>query len=139
MLKLRRSREPVWVELVAGAALYCEPPSTPLAYAARARADALLVELQEAEEVVTKAGGRITGTPDLSSPEGLAATRQSLFVVSLAEIAVRDWRGVGDADGAPLKFDAGHMAELMADPLVADAFYGRYLQPVHEVVLEGNV
>jgi hypothetical protein len=139
MLKLYKPSAPRWVQLPAGAALLCSPVSTPLAYAARARADALLVELQSAGEAVTKAGGHIVDVPDLSTPEGLAGTRQSLFVVSLAELAATDWRGVGDDDGTPLKFDAGHMAGLMAHPGVADTFQADYLSPVYSVISEGNV
>lgn len=139
MLKLYKPSDPTWVELPAGAALLCMPISTALAYAARARADTLLVELQSAGEVVTKAGGHIVGGPDLSTPDGLAGARQSLFVVSLAEIVATDWRGVGDDDGATLKFDAGHMAMLMAHPSVAEAFQSEYLRPVYAVLSEGNV
>lgn len=139
MLKLYRPTAANWVPLPGGAALLCEPISTALAYAARARADALLVELQSAEEVVTKAGGRIVGGPDLDTPEGLAGTRQSLFVVSLAEMSATDWRNVGDDDGKPIKFDAGHMAMLMAHPGVADAFQANYLSPLASVLAEGNV
>lgn len=139
MLKLYRPTGPTWVPLPAGAALLCAPVSTALAYAARARADALLVELQSAGEVVTKAGGHIVGGPDLTTPDGLAGARQSLFVVSLAEIAATDWRGVGDEDGVTLKFDAGHMAMLMAHPAVAEEFQSEYLKPVYAVISEGNV
>ncbi len=139
MLKLYKPKAADWVPLPGGAALLCEPISTPLAYAARARADALLVELQSADEVVTKAGGRIVGTPDLDTPEGLAGTRQSLFVVSLAELAARDWRNVGDDDDVPLKFDTAHMAALMAHPGVAEAFQAQYLNSLAAVLAEGNV
>ena len=137
--------EPEWLPLIRGVEVLVQPPSTPVVFAARARADAMMVDLAGAGEVVTRAGGHIVGPFDLSTPEALAETKQSLFVVALAEMAISDWRGVlldpGDdeAEAPPLPFDAHHLANLMADPAMAETFLGKYYRPLHEVVSEGNV
>ena len=139
MLRLHKPAEQVTIPLPGGATLTCIPATTPLVYAARARADALLADLVSAGEAVSKAGGRIEGGPDLDSPDGLAGTRHALFVLSVAEIAAIDWSGVGDAAGTELAFEAALLAELMIQPAVADAFQAQYLRPIHEAIAEGNV
>lgn len=139
MLKLTRRTEPEWIEVGGGAAVLAMPPTTILVYAARARAEALLADLVSAGEAVTKAGGHITGALDTESDEGKAGITHMLFVVSLAEIAIVDWRGVGDVDGKVLKFDASLVSHLLADSTAADNFQRRYLTPINEVVDEGNV
>jgi len=140
MLRLSRlPHGPAWVELVGGAAVLALPPSTPLVYAARAHAESLLADLVSSGEAVTRAGGYIAGVPDLASDEQRDGTKESLFVVSLAELAVTDWRGVADADGEPLEFRPAGLVHLLSDAVVADAFRRNYLKPIHEVVLEGNV
>lgn len=139
MLKLSRRTEPEWIELVGGAAVHALPPSSVLVYMARARAEALLADLVSAGEAVTKAGGFISGGFDTQSEDGKAGLTHMLFVVSLAELAIVDWRGVGDVDGKPLKFDASLVVHLLADSTASDLFQRRYLTPIHEVVDEGNV
>lgn len=138
-LRLTRRIAPEWIELVGGAAVLALPPTTPLVYAARAEADGLLAELIEAGEVVTKAGGHIAGVGNLDDPRVAAGLRETLFVLALAELAVTDWRGVLDSDGSPLTFHASVLGFLLSDANVADAFMRRYLSPINEVVLEGNV
>lgn len=142
---MRQSTGPDWLELGNGVAVLVLPPSTPVVFMARARADEMATELASAGEVVSKAGGHIVGPVDFTDPLAATQMRQSLFVVALAELAVIDWRGVladpGDPEmpAPPLAFDAAHMANLMADPEIAETFLGRYYRPLHEVVLEGNV
>ncbi len=139
MLLLKVPPDRVDVPLPAGAALACRPPTTPLIYAARARADLLLADLVSAGEAVSKAGGRIAGGPDLDSPDGLSGARQSLFILSVAELVATDWSGIGDEDGEELAFDPALLAQLLIQPAVADAFQSRYLQPIYEAIAEGNV
>lgn len=147
-LRLSKPRtEPEWIELGYGAAVQVLPPSTTIVFAARARASEMAAQLVEAGEVITKAGARIEGPVDLSSPAALAETSQSLFVVALAEMAVVDWRGIlaevdeaePEAPAVPLAFDAGHLVQLLSDPDIAETFLGKFYRPVHEVILEGNV
>lgn len=139
-LRLSKPRlEPEWIELGYGAAVEVLPPSTTIVFAARARASEMGAQLAEAGEVVTKAGARIEGPVDFGSAEALVETSQSLFVVALAEMAVTNWRGIQADDGTGLEFDAGHLAQLLSDPELAETFLRKYYRPVHEVVLEGNV
>lgn len=138
MLRLTPLPETVVVALPAGASLSCVPATTALVYAARARADLLLADLVSAGEAVSKAGGRIEGGPDLDSPDGVSGARQSLFVLSVAEIAAKDWSGIGDDQGEPLDFDPALLAQLFVQPAVADAFYAKYLTPIYEALAEGN-
>lgn len=147
-IRLSKPRtEPEWIDLGYGAAVQVLPPSTTIVFAARARANEMAAQLIEAGEVITKAGARIEGPLDFSSPAALAEASQSLFVVALAEMAVIDWRGMlaevdegqPEAPAVPLAFDAGHLAQLLSDPDIAETFLRKYYRPVHEVVREGNV
>lgn len=138
-IRLKRQTDPRWVSLYHAAALFCAAPTTALIYSARARAAGLLVDLAETGEVVTKVGARIEGLPDLSDPHALEATRQSLFLVSLAEMVVSDWQNIKDDDGVDIPFDATLLAQLFANPEVADAFSGGYLAETSAVAAEGNV
>lgn len=135
--------DPYWIDVGSGVKLQVRPPTTPLVYAAREEATALLVQLIGAGTAATKAGGQLVGL-DLESERGLAATKQSLFVVALGEMAIVDWRGVlldtgDDDDRVPLPFEASHVANLFLSADVADRFLGDYYKPLHEVVSEGNV
>lgn len=139
--RLKVAQEPEWVDLCNGARVFAHPPLTPLVYAARAHAQSLLADLQASGEAVTKVGGRITGVPDLLTPEGIEATTQSLFVLSLAELAVIDWSGILDEDkedDVPLKYAPHLLVHMMADVALADAFLSKYLGPRNAVVSEGN-
>lgn len=137
-IRLTRRRDPEWVALGRGAALFCAPATTMIVHAARARAQALFVELIEAGTVVTMAGGTIEGVPDLSDPSRARGAQDALFVVSLAELVTTDWRGILDDDDAPLTFDSAHLALLLSDHEVTDNFLTQYLHPLNQVVAEGN-
>lgn len=137
-IRLKRRLESSWIELGSNAALFCEPATTMLVYAARAQAQALFVELSEAGEAVTKAGGRIAGVPDLADPARAKSCQEALFVVSLAELAATDWRGIHDEDGVELTYDAALLPLLLTDHAVVDNFLGRYLRPISQVVTEGK-
>jgi hypothetical protein len=128
----------VTVRLPGGAALTCRPGTTPLIYAARSRAETYLADLISAGEVVTKAGGHIEGGPDIATPDGLAGTKESLFVLSLAELAVTGWSGIGTAKGKPLDFHAALLPRLLTIPAVAEAFRQQYLAMAGEAIAEGN-
>ncbi|MBI4921857.1 MAG: hypothetical protein HY834_08915 [Devosia nanyangense] len=137
-IRLNRPTEPVWVDLGRGAAVLAEAPSTPTVYAARAAAQALFVELVEAGEAVTRAGGRITGLPDLTDPMQAKGQQDALFVVCLAEIVVSDWKGILSAEGTEVEFDPALLVFLFEDHAAADRFMGNYLHPLNQVVAEGN-
>ena len=138
-IRLAPNRDPEWVDLGRGAALLCAPPTTIVTYAARARAAALIVSLKEAGTAVTKAGGQIEGLPDLADEDLGEGLYNALFMVSMAEIAASDWRGINDRDGKPLIFDAGLIASLFQDHETVAHFRSEYFRPIHEVEAEGNV
>jgi hypothetical protein len=135
-IRLSRRTEAEWIDLYAGAALLLDPATAALAALGRMRADELMVELAAAGEVVTKVGGSIHGIPDLSSEDAVAATRQTLTLLSMVEIAARDWRGVLDEGGEDLAFDASLLALLLSDETVTTIIGRKWLMPLHEVVSE---
>jgi hypothetical protein len=137
-IRLNPNPQPRWVELGNEVALFCLPPTSYLVSAARAQAQALLVDLIEAPEVVTKFGGRIVGVPDISTPERTKGVLDSLVTVCLAEIAATDWRNVNGADGEPLAFNSALIVELLSQADFASAFAEGYMRPIHEVDLEGK-
>jgi len=138
-IRLKLKREPEWIELGNGVALFCSPPTAIVTYTGRAQALALVVALKEGGEAVTKVGGRISGLPDLGDLEKSTALYNSLFTVSVAELAASDWRGVNDQDGAPLAFDEKLLAVLFQDGAISEAFRQNYFRPLNEVESEGNV
>jgi hypothetical protein len=137
-IRLSLRRDPDWVDIGSGAALFCVPPTAFLVHAARAQATALIVELKSAGEAVTKAGGRIAGVPDLSVEQNAQGLFNALFTVSAAEIAVTDWRGVEGRRGEPLKFEPALLARLFESANVSDRFRANYFRPLDEVTDEGE-
>ena len=137
-LTLGKPREGGWLPLHHGAALHMEPATTAMVQLAQARADALLADLKEAGEAVTKAGGHIVDVPDLAEDDVCEGVRRALFIVSLAELGATDWRNVLDADGNPLAFDRTLLAMLFTDPLVSQSFVPRYLAGVFAEIEAGN-
>jgi hypothetical protein len=138
-LILKQPGKPKWVALHSGAALLCGPGTSLQFYAARSRAEALVIDLKAAGSAVTKAGGRIEGVPDLSSVEAVASVVETLLIVSLAELLVCDWRGIFDkAKGAAIPFQPAYLAQLLLDHTVAEKFREHCLTPLHEVSAEKN-
>ncbi len=128
-----------WLPLPNGAALLCVPATSALLNAAEAMANGVMVDLAASNEAVTRVGGHIIGVPDLSNEAEVDGMRQTLVLVSLMELAARDWRGILDEDRTPLKFRPSLIALLLSDPGVCRAIERHYLKPLHEVVAEGNV
>ena len=127
-----------WLTLYNDAALLMKRPTTFMVQMAQARADALLTELQDAGTAVTKAGGDIVNIPELADEDAQDGFRRALFIVSLAEIGAEDWRNILNANGEPIPFDAGRLAELFTDPLVSGNFLGRYLAGALQEIDAGN-
>ncbi|HEV7344151.1 MAG TPA: hypothetical protein VGN60_00770 [Devosia sp.] len=137
-ITLGKPREAGWLELYNGASLYVLPATTAMVQLAQSRADSLLADLKDAGVAVTKAGGQIVDVPDVADELAADGMRRALFVVSLAELGCSDWRNILDADGEPLKFDPGRLAELFTDPMVSQSFLPRYLGGVHAEIEAGN-
>lgn len=137
-IRLQRNREPVWVDIGEGASVFCVPPTTVLVYAAREQAAANIAQLKEVGEAASMLGGHLDDMPDISDEIGESATRTAWFVISLAELAVTDWKHILSAEGTPLTFDRSLLAELFSEVNRADLFYRNYLHPLNQVVAEGN-
>lgn len=138
---LKFNAEPRWFDLYDGAKVFAAAPQTSLVYVARASAARLIAELVASGEAVTKVGARIVDMPDLDTDDGLKATTESLFLLSLAELVITDWSGVfsDDKKTVPVPFAPEMLVHLLADPLAADGFMKSYLRPLNEVVDAGNV
>lgn len=138
-MRLAVGTEPEWMDLVEGAAVLVKPPSTPLVFLARARANLLLDRIVEGVDAFTMVGAEIVGVPDLDSEDQLEMVRQTLFTLCLAELAILDWRGVLDDAGNELPFEVRHVRQLLSYAPAAHAFVGKYLDHSARVSAEGNV
>jgi hypothetical protein len=108
-------------------------------YAARARAEALVVALAESGGAVTKAGGKISGVPDLSDPVERQGVWDAMFALSLAEMQIVDWQGIRDENGNALPFSAASIVHVMADAHAADLYIGQVMAPHRVRESEKNV
>ncbi|HEV7278392.1 MAG TPA: hypothetical protein VGN80_19095 [Devosiaceae bacterium] len=129
--------EPRWLELYDGARVLAAPGGAAMVYAARARADALVVTLKEAGEAVTKAGGVVSGLPDLSDPADERGVWDAMFALSLGELAIVDWEGV-TIDRKPVAFKPELVTRLLGDTRAADLFIARQMARHNAAVREGN-
>lgn len=127
------------VTLYDGGVVMSLPASSTSVYAARARADALLVKLVDGEVAVTKAGGVVTGVPDLTDPVERQGVWDALFALSLAEMLITGWEGIEDDDKAPLPYAPANVIHLMSDPRAADLYIGQIMAPHREREAGGNV
>jgi len=112
MIRLDLKREPYWLDLAHGVRLHVRPITTAFVMAARVQA------MKDAEEDT--------------------ATRSAALLKNLAQLAVIDWEGVGDADGnhAPVSSEA--IAALLDLWPIADAFERLYLGPALVLEQEKN-
>ena len=110
MLRLNLSNEPQWLDLGHGVRLFVEPLTTAVMLAARSD-PAILVATQAAE------GG---GTP---SNDDLAL----VVAKAVARIVVKDWEGVGDAEGKPLSVTSDGIDALLEIWPIFEAFQTKYV------------
>ncbi len=112
MIRLDLKREPYWLDFAHGVRLHVRPITTAFVMAARVQA------MKDAEDD--------------------AATRSAALLKNLAQLAVIDWEGVGDADGnlAPVSPEA--IAALLDLWPIADAFERLYLGPALVLEQEKN-
>ncbi len=115
MLRLDLKREAYWLDLVPGVRVKVRPCSSALIFAARRAAEAL----------------------DGTGPEA-AGERMAVFLRQLAQLAVVEWEGVGDADGKPVPVTPEGVAALLDHHPVADAFNVGYVAPSLVLDAEGN-
>lgn len=128
---------PRWLDLTDDAKVLALPVNSAIAYAARARADALLVQAAEAGSVVTKLGAHITGLPDLTDEVEQNGVWTMFYTLSIAELTVTDWDGVTE-NKEPVPFRPALLARLLADDRAIDAFTRQQLRRHNSLVREGN-
>lgn len=112
MIRLDLKREPYWLDLAHGVRLHVRPITTAFVMAARVQA------MKDAEDD--------------------AATRSAALLKNLAQLAVIDWEGVGDADGDPAPVSPEAIAALLDLWPIADAFERLYLGPALVLEQEKN-
>lgn len=104
MLRLDLSREPRWYDLGSGVRVRARPVGSAIMMAARAE----------------------QGMPDPDAgPEAYAYA----FARALARLAILDWEGVGDADGAPAPVTADTVEALMDVWPVFERWQAVYVTP----------
>ena len=115
MIKLSLSRDPAWHEIMPGVRILAAPITTGLWMAARS-------------------------DPGVISA---AADGEAAFAVALtgyiARNTIREWSGVGDADGNPVAPSPEWVDALMAHFPAYEGFSAAVMRPWLEVIAEGNV
>jgi hypothetical protein len=110
MLKLNLSTEPKWLDLGHGVRLFVEPLTTAIMLAARSD-PAILDATVDAE-----------GAADPSNDD-LAR----IVAKAVARIVVKDWEGVGDAEGKPLPLTPEGLDALLELWPIFEAFQTEYI------------
>jgi hypothetical protein len=129
MIRLDLGREPEWLELGHGAALLLDPPTSTVMMIARS--DPALSAADAA--ALAPADG------DAARSHGPEAVRFTIaFAKALARAAARDWRGVGDAEGAEVAMTPEGLDALLDLHWAFDAFSAGYMARAMLVVQEKN-
>ena len=115
MLRLNLAREPYWLDLGIGVRVFVEPLTTALMVAARS------------DPVVR-------GLPEGTSDDEIAV----IFGKALAERAILDWDGVGDADGTPVAVSPEGIAALLDIWPIFERFQMGYVARGLELDAEKN-
>ena len=115
MLRLNLSREPYWLDLGLGVRVRVEPLTTALMVAARS------------DPVVRR-------LPEGTSDDEIAV----IFGKVLAERAILDWEGVGDADGYPTSVTPEGIAALLDIWPIFEKFQMGYVAKGLELEQEKN-
>lgn len=116
MIRLDLKREPYWLDLAHGVRLHVRPITTAFVMAARVQA--------------MKDEAKDSGDD--------AASRSAALLKNLAQLAVIDWDGVGDADGNPAPVSPEAITALLDLWPIADAFERFYLGPALVLEQEKN-
>jgi LmbE family N-acetylglucosaminyl deacetylase len=109
MLHLDLKRAPHWLDLGHGVRVHVRPCTTALMMAARAEAHRSI-------------------TPSQNETE-LAGERTAALVKALGRLGIREWEGVGDADGEPVPLTPEGVDALLDLWPMAEAFERLYLGP----------
>ena len=115
MLRLNLAREPYWLDLGLGVRVRVEPLTTALMVAARG-------------------DPAVRGLPEGTSDDEIAV----IFGKVLAERAILDWEGVGDADGSPTPVTPEGIAALLDIWPIFEKFQIGYVAKGLELEAEKN-
>lgn len=115
MLRLNLAREPDWLDLGLGVRVRVDPLTTALMVAARSDPE-------------------VRGLPEDTSDDEIAV----IFGKALAERAILDWEGVGDADGTPLSVSPEGIAALLDIWPIFERFQMDYVAKGMELDAEKN-
>jgi len=115
MLRLNLAREPYWLDLGLGVLVRVEPLTTALMVAARS-------------------DPAVRGLPEGTSDDEIAVN----FGKALAERAILDWDGVGDADGNPTPVTPEGIAALLDIWPIFERFQMGYVAKGLELEQEKN-
>lgn len=122
MLRLNLSTEPRWLDLGHGVRLLVEPLTTAVMLAARS--DPAIVA---ATAAITPASGAENGAENdvlVAVPNDDLAR---IVAKAVAKITVKDWEGVGDADGKPLPISPNGIDALLELWPIFEAFQTKYI------------
>ena len=115
MLRLNLAREPYWLDLGLGVRVRVEPLTTALMVAARSDAS-------------------VRGLPEGTTDDEIAV----VFGKALAERAILDWEGVGDAEGNPTPVTPEGIAALLDIWPIFEKFQMGYVAKGLELEAEKN-
>ena len=115
MLRLNLACEPYWLDLGLGVRVRVEPLTTALMVAARS-------------------DPAVRGLPEGTSDDAVAV----VFGKALADRAILDWEGIGDADGNPTPVTPEGIAALLDIWPVFERFQMGYVAKGLELELEKN-
>ena len=112
MLRLNLTQEAQWLDLGHGVEILAAPLTTALMMAARKEAQGLIPDPAGAD-------------PSDAAPDtdGIALA----LAKAVARVAIRDWKGVGDANGFPVPVSAEGIDALLDIWPIFEAFQTRYV------------
>ena len=139
MIRLNLPKDPYWLDLGHGVRVKVRAPSTAIAGAARAQAARRIEQLRKDIAERRATGVPLEGLPDLEDEDVRAGYAQLLVAQCYARRAIIEWEGVLAADGAgPALVSDETVDDLMRIDAIAQAFVGKYLEPMEQVAAEGN-
>jgi hypothetical protein len=122
MLRLNLSNEPQWLDLGHGVRLLVEPLTTAVMLAARS------------DPAILAASENVQGSTSANNDD-LAR----IVAKAVARIVVKDWEGVGDAEGNPLPVTPDGINALLEIWPIFEAFQTRYIAGALILDAEKNV
>ena len=137
-IRLALPEEPFELDLAHGVRMRVRPMTTALYYTARTRALKRLGELRAYQAEVVKAGGAISGIPDMAEQEVAEGYLEMLIAQELGKIAIVSWDGVLDEEGAPAEVTAPNVERCLSVIGVGERFMTLYAAHLDKVLAEGK-